>query len=72
MSLDVMSLVAAVRSPAAEARSLHGRRSARVKADPPRRTLQESNLRLPKGTPDRETDAGDAGGPPLSDSLPRS
>jgi hypothetical protein len=36
------------------------------------RTLQESNLRLPKGTPDRRTNAGDAGEPPLSVSLARS
>ena len=37
-----------------------------------KRALQESNLRLPKGTRDRETDAGDAGEPPLNVSLTRS
>jgi hypothetical protein len=34
----------------AEARSLHGRRSVRVEADPPQRAMQDSNLRLPEGS----------------------
>jgi hypothetical protein len=53
-------LVAAGHGPAAEARSLHGRRSACVQADPATTSVQESNLRLPRGAPDRRTVGGDA------------